>query len=110
MSMRSGRNQHPAQYARTRPVIASMGLTPGLPIQFAYVEYEDHPTMSSEDKANYFINDECYIRQNSQKFPITGERAFIYDIPFDPIADKRTNDRLAILGLAMAAMGGLLYI
>lgn len=101
--------KHPAALPRTRRVVASQGLTPGLPLEFQYVEIAKNPTYVSEDAANYYINDEACIPQNYQKYPLPGEVPFVYDQPFDPLQDERKNKRLAVIGFGLMAMGGLLY-
>lgn len=101
---------HPAKDGRTRRIIGSMGLTSGMPTMAHYEEYKDHPVHSSEDYANYFINDEACIPQNSQKIPLVGDAPFIYDLPFDPLLDAKVNDRLATVGFLIAIAGVLLYV
>src|ERR1700690_4410311 len=99
-------SSHPAFYARTRDVTTSMGLTPGFPQQFSYLEIENHPTQVNSEYANVWVNPQVGIRQNGFREAITGRyRSMVDDVPFNPTGEARTRNRLAAFGLAALALG-----
>lgn len=106
---RKAHNRHPAAYDGTSSIVGSMGLTAGFPRQFQYEEFPTHPLNAREDLANYYINDEACIPQNSQKVPMVGNYEFIKDDPFSPMTDEKINRRLGIFGFALLTAAGLLY-
>lgn len=101
-------NTHPAFYDRTKAVVASYGLTPGLPYPFRYLELRQHPTYTDTEYVNIWPNQQAGIKQNAYREPITGDfQSMVYDVPFDSKQYEDQLQRLSVFGLAAIGLGTL---
>lgn len=87
-----------------RATMNSMGQSAGLPRQFQFGANEKEK--QGAEYVDIYINGPVGIPQDKIARPLVGEYLPITDVPFDPHRFQREQNRLAIAGFSLLALGG----
>lgn len=89
-------------------MVASQGLTPGLPQPFRYLEVQADPTYTSREYVNIYPQSPAGIQRMYRSRAIIGDYESIpYDTPFDPEYIAARQRKLALYGLGLMGVASI---